>query len=85
MRIALLKSGLSHLGGLEKYTLRLAKALATSGHEVIILTSDWNNEVEIQKNLQVINVASTLPISFFHLLNFDYQCFRWLKKIVSMR
>lgn len=80
MRIALLKSRLSHLGGLEKYTLHLAKSLAALGHNIYILTTNWDDQSKTQEGIQIINVASRMPISFFHLLNFDYQCSRWLKK-----
>ncbi len=81
MRIALLKSRLSHQGGLEKYCLRLAACLASEKHQVYILTTtDWRGPKLFPNGVKVVTVATTIPISFFHLLNFDFHCHRWLQQ-----
>ncbi|MCH9627084.1 MAG: D-inositol-3-phosphate glycosyltransferase [Chlamydiales bacterium] len=75
--VVLLKSRLSHRGGLEKYTRRLAEAFEKKGCAVTILTtgepSSWNS-------IEVISLAPTSKFSLYHLRRFDLLCKKWLQK-----
>lgn len=42
-----------HLGGIERYTDNLSKELVKKGYKVIIVTSNYNNLKEIEKNKEV--------------------------------
>jgi UDP-glucose:(heptosyl)LPS alpha-1,3-glucosyltransferase len=77
-RIAFLKSQILKLGGLEKYTLRLARECAFAGHEVFLLTTDY--EGETKGPFTVVNLGKRLPISCLHLLSFDFKCKNYLNK-----
>ncbi len=74
VRIALLKGSFRSSGGLEKYCLRISQALRDQGHTVDILST-----ASIPQQ-GVLSICSLLKPSFFHLLWFDYQCRRYLKK-----
>jgi UDP-glucose:(heptosyl)LPS alpha-1,3-glucosyltransferase len=82
LRIAIVKSSLQGAsgikGGLEKYTLKLADAFASCGHEIFILTTDWL-EQEVSK-YRVINFGKRSKLSFWHLLNFDNACKKWFRE-----
>lgn len=75
-QVVFLKSRLGHLGGLEKYTRRLAEAFAQRGCHVKILTTgncpSWNQ-------IEVISLAQTSKLSLHHLRHFDALCQTWIK------
>ncbi|MBS0654199.1 MAG: glycosyltransferase family 4 protein [Verrucomicrobia bacterium] len=79
-RIAFLKSGIAKRGGLEKYTLRLAERFAREGHDVVLLTTDYQEGALGQLPFAVVNLGSRLPISLAHLLYFDLQCKKYIKE-----
>lgn len=68
----MLKSTLHAGGGLEKYTLRLYKALQDRGHEVSILST--------HAAPPATPICRRLKLSFLNLLWFDYHCRVYLKK-----
>src|SRR5262245_5003515 len=77
-RIAFLKSGILKRGGLEKYTRRLAARCAEEGHDVFLLTTDC--EQELEPGVMPVNLGKRVPTSIAHLLWFDYQCRRYLQQ-----
>jgi UDP-glucose:(heptosyl)LPS alpha-1,3-glucosyltransferase len=77
-RIAFLKSSILKRGGLEKYTLRLARESALAGHDVFLLTTDYDDGVLEGLPFTVVNLGRRWPLSFLHLLSFDYQCKNYL-------
>ncbi len=77
--IAFLKSDLSHLGGLEKYCIRLAIGFAQAGYKVYILTTDWKGNITPHRGVEVVNLGRRLPFSYMHLMWFDYRCKEWLR------
>ncbi len=76
-RVVLLKSRLSHRGGLEKYTRRLAEAFKEKGCEVKILTT---GECASWDSIEVVSLAPTSKFSLHHLRRYDLLCQKWLKK-----
>lgn len=79
-RIAFLKSAILKRGGLEKYTLRLATAASQAGHEVFLLTTDYEDGALTGFPFTIVNLGKRFPLSFLHLLSFDAKCSRYLKK-----
>ncbi len=79
-KIALIKSNLSHKGGIEKYTWAMARHFCDRGISVAILTTGcWKPAFE-HPLLEVINLAPHYPMSVLNLLHFDYACTRYLEK-----
>lgn len=76
-RVVFLKSRLEHLGGLEKYTRRLAEAFAKNGCRVQILTT---GESASWGEVEVISLGETSKFSLKHLRLFDIRCKEWLKQ-----
>lgn len=80
--ITLLKSNLFKLGGLEKYTLRLAKRFAERGCNVTILTTGPLSEEDKAKAagypFQIIPFKPGHFLSFSKLSEFDKNCQKWL-------
>ncbi|MBN4067294.1 glycosyltransferase family 4 protein [Simkania negevensis] len=79
MRIVILKSFIDAAGGLEKNTWRIAKAFAACGHEVVLLTTGTHSFFTAD-GIEVVNVAERSRLSFFHMIDFDRKCKRWLQK-----
>lgn len=75
--IVLLKSRLDYKGGLEKYTLRIARAFAEKGCPVTILTTGDPPKLA---GMEVISLAKTSKCSFYHITHFDALCQKWLRK-----
>ncbi|SCA63306.1 Uncharacterized protein SCG7086_AO_00090 [Chlamydiales bacterium SCGC AG-110-P3] len=78
-KIAILKSGLTHKGGIEKQTRCLATAFAKHGCDVTILTSgnptnDINND-----SYQTVSLASKSKLSLAHIMRYNKACTQWLK------
>ncbi len=73
-RIALLKSGVRQCGGLEKYTLRLARAFSSAGHRVSLLTTDCEPHVIDTNGFEVVCFGAKPRLSLHHLLRFDADC-----------
>ncbi len=81
MKIAFLKSHFSTLGGLEKYTLRLAHRFAKEGHEVFLLTTSHPSvPLPSPEGVTVISLCARAPFSFYHLFRFNRLANQWLKK-----
>ena len=77
MKIAILKSRLGYLGGLEKYAIHIAQAFAKKGHSVSLLTTGKPPEVE---GVEVISLAPSLNPYIFQFNHFETLCQNWLKK-----
>ncbi|MBS0634404.1 MAG: glycosyltransferase family 4 protein [Verrucomicrobia bacterium] len=73
MNVVFLKSNIGKRGGLEKYTLRLAKGYADAGHEVTILTTGSCE----RKDLHIVSLGD---FSFLELIRFDRACKKYLKE-----
>jgi UDP-glucose:(heptosyl)LPS alpha-1,3-glucosyltransferase len=79
--IAILKSGIGSVGGLEKYTLNLANAFATKGFKVSLLTSGNTQKVSLpHPGIQLINLGHFPKFSFYPIWRFDQLCQEWIKK-----
>ena len=83
-RIVLLKSSLGTQGGLEKYTMRIAKSFAEYGCPVTILTSSEENHLQhryaqLSPGIEVVNFGKPPKLGFFKVTKFDKQCLDWLK------
>lgn len=79
--VILLKSLLGAMGGLEKYTIHMAKAFQRAGCSVTILTS--TSKKRALPNLEGINiiaVAKEGPFSFINLSRFAKNCQHYLKQ-----
>lgn len=74
--VVLLKSRLSHQGGLEKYTRRLAEAFVNKGCHVTLLTTGPYFSLE---KVEVVSLGKTLKLSIRHLQTFDNNCMKWLE------
>lgn len=78
--IVFLKSLLGSNGGLEKYTLRLAKAFSEKGLKVAILTTtSKKKELPIEPSIDIITLFEEGPLSFLNVKKFDYEVNKWLK------
>lgn len=76
--VAILKSRLSHPGGLEKYTRRLADAFAQEGCRVQILTT---GEATSWGEVEVLSLCKNPPrLSWRHLVTFDTACQAWIAR-----
>lgn len=73
-RVVFLKSRLAFRGGLEKYTIRLAKAFVDKGCSVTILTTGAAPRIE---GLEIISIAEDSKFSLSHLYRFDQLCRKW--------
>ncbi len=74
MKIAFLIGRLGEAsGGLEKTTVRLAKAFADRSCDVTILTTG-------KSSLPAVSLGKTLRPTYRHLLAFDAACKKWLQK-----
>lgn len=78
MKIALLKSGISHRGGLEKWGRLLLQAFAKKGCEVMLLTT--GPVCEVPAGVQVHSYSPSLPLSVLRVLSFDRFCSSFLEK-----
>lgn len=79
-KVCLLRSNLSHVGGIEKYTLRLAKGFVEKGCEVTILTTgDVSTLPAPCSNFHMTTLGKLSSIGFLRIRQFDQLCKRWLK------
>ncbi|MCB1180394.1 MAG: glycosyltransferase family 4 protein [Chlamydiia bacterium] len=79
MKIALLKSHFSHLGGLEKYTLKLSQAFVDQGFSVSIVTS-YPAKLPKIKGVEVIFLGKQRKFSWNQVRQFDKNVNCWLEK-----
>lgn len=82
-RVVLMKANLFKLGGLEKYTLRLAKRFSERGCQVTILTTGQESKDTSKAAtlpLDVVFLPCKQFFSFGKLRKFDLECQNWLKK-----
>lgn len=75
--IVLLKSRVGFRGGLEKYTLFLAKAFAQKGLSVALLTTGTSPCLE---GVDVISLGPDLSFSWRHILRFNALCEQWIQR-----
>ena len=78
--ITLLKSGISHLGGLEKYTLRLAGAFAKKGCYVTLLTTGDIKVIDPSSSIKAISHTYEHKLSVLKVREFDKFCRSSLKQ-----
>jgi UDP-glucose:(heptosyl)LPS alpha-1,3-glucosyltransferase len=82
--LALLKSGISHSGGLEKYAMRTARAFASAGFDVSILTTTPSHEAKKphpdDSNIEIVDLGKTASLSYLHVKQFDKMCNQWLSR-----
>jgi len=76
--VVILKSRLTHLGGLEKHALWLAKEFVARGCHVTIL-STGNTDVE-DSPFRVINLCRHSSLGAIQLRRYDRLCRKWLKE-----
>lgn len=74
--VTILKSRLSNIGGVEKYTWRIAKAFSERNCQVNILTT---GNCPSQEGINIISLDRPRFLSFFHLKQFEEKCCQWLK------
>lgn len=72
--ITLLKSSISHLGGLEKYTLRLCSAFQKRGCEVRLLTTGDTKLIDSLSSIDVSSMDFSSKLSFLKIREFDSFC-----------
>jgi UDP-glucose:(heptosyl)LPS alpha-1,3-glucosyltransferase len=75
--VILLKSHLSKKGGAEKYTWRIAHALAQKGKQVTLLS---NGPVFAPEEMRVVSFPLSPRFSFRFVENFDRCCSDYVKK-----
>ncbi|NDD58566.1 MAG: glycosyltransferase family 1 protein [Chlamydiae bacterium] len=76
--ITILKSNISKIGGLEKYTLRLAKAFKERGADVHLLTSGIYSSVESLKNISVKSYIPKNKLSLLKVREYENFCHQHL-------
>lgn len=77
--VAILKSNLHHLGGLEKYTLRLANQFLKAGYHVTLISTGI--EAKDYPDFEVISFKTPAGMSAWKVLDFDLKC----KRLLSSR
>lgn len=77
-KVALLIQSPHARGGLEKYALRTAEALAARGREVSLLSLGTSDRKPIP-GITYVNVGNAVPLSVGKLWQFDWACQRYLK------
>lgn len=75
-RVCILKSALTHLGGAEKYTLRLARAFAEADCSVDVLTT--GAVPKTYGNITVTSLGPQRKPSLRHLVDFDRWSAQWI-------
>ncbi len=83
MKVAILKSGFSHTGGLEKYATYLAEAFAKRGCTVTILTSLRRHQKKPPKKrgklpYKLVTLGKQTWLGVTNRLDFDRKCTQWL-------
>jgi len=81
--VTLLKSTISHLGGLEKYTLRLFSAFQKAGCDVTLLTTGNTLSIESLTSARVVSHTFSHSLSFQKVAEFDKFCKTTLKESPS--
>lgn len=79
MNVCFLKSSIAKRGGLEKYTLRLAKGFSDRGCKVTILTTDYEVGQLGDLPFTVVSLGKKSSFSLLQLIRFDRACTRYLK------
>lgn len=74
MKVALLKSNISAMGGAERVALRLSQAFAKQGHHLQLITSGDVPAHLQNANYWVASCGKKKPLSFAHTLQFDTFC-----------
>ncbi len=77
-KIILLKSGISHRGGLEKWGRLLLSSFAKKGCEVTLLTTGPSSE--IPEGVKIYSHSPCLPLSVLRVLSFDRFCTSFLRQ-----
>ncbi|MEI8328863.1 MAG: glycosyltransferase family 4 protein [Chlamydiia bacterium] len=72
--ITVLKSTIAHLGGLEKYTMRLANAFVDQGQRVVLLTTGDTKQIDRLKNIEVHSHRFKSRLSVNKITEFDRYC-----------
>jgi UDP-glucose:(heptosyl)LPS alpha-1,3-glucosyltransferase len=77
--VVILKSNLSSIGGIEKYTLRTSQAFAEKGCRVTILTSGKGIK-NTPNNIEIISLCSPRNLSVYNIWRFNQLSDQWLKE-----
>jgi UDP-glucose:(heptosyl)LPS alpha-1,3-glucosyltransferase len=80
LHVVFLKSNILKRGGLEKYTLRLARGFAASGHQVTLLTTDYKEGAIADSTFTVVSLGNKSSFSLLQLLRFDFGCKKYVKQ-----
>ncbi|MBM3207118.1 MAG: glycosyltransferase family 4 protein [Chlamydiae bacterium] len=76
--VTILKSTISQLGGLEKYTLRLADAFCKSGCDVTLLTSGDVPKDKIYPSIRVHSYSCKNKLSLLKIKEFETFCHNFM-------
>lgn len=79
-KIVFLKSSLLKRGGLEKYTLRLARGFSEQGFDVTILTTDYQEGALGEVPFNVVSLGTRSSFSLYELIRFDAGCRKFVKE-----
>lgn len=78
MRVAILKSNLATLGGLEKYAIHIGKGFSHQGHEVTFITT--GPIPAITYPMHGVSLGDPPFLSLRHIQFFDEAAYNWLKE-----
>ncbi len=79
MKLVFLKSHIQKKGGLEKYTKRLMEGFCAKGHDVTLLTTDWQEPAEMPP-YKVVSFGNKSSFSLWQLIKFDKACKGYIEK-----
>lgn len=79
-QITLIKSRLNQIGGLEKYTWKIAEAFCKQGIEVTLLTTQLPTPSFDHPLLKLISFPLQCKLSYQNVLHFDRACHTFLQK-----
>jgi UDP-glucose:(heptosyl)LPS alpha-1,3-glucosyltransferase len=79
-KIAIFKSKIKKIGGLEKQAYFISKALAERGYEIFFLTEKPKRDIFFHKNISFHFCKNFLPFNFLRLKKFDNFCKKFIEK-----
>ncbi len=78
--VTILKGGLATVGGLEKSTWQIARALCNEGLFVRLLTTGEVPSLFKHPNLEIVSFPIHYPVNFMNVYHFDQACVEYLEK-----
>lgn len=79
-KVAIIKSQVFKIGGLEKYSLELASAFSRRDCQVSLLSSGEPYQCEIEDNFEIINLRKLWGPSVLRIQQFYQACEKYLKE-----